>query len=205
MPFPQKDRHAAECKRCATFAHDGEDNWGQRARGERCGRGVTGEISNREPDYAKAERCWPGGRKKAAEEGRNALSSPKIQPNRKQMAEKSAKRGKKHRIAKRKMRADQNRGGSLEQVKEQGQRGQVLAARAQNICRTNIAGTDCAKVDSDRARQDKSKRNSAAKIAGEKGENALKHAGKPFWPKVIPQPSFPAAARQPANTAEIRH
>ena len=166
MPFPQKNRHKAKCKRCAVFAEDGEDNWGQRARGERCGRGVTGEISNREPDYAKAKRCRPGGRKKAAEEGRNALSSLKIQPNRKQMAEKSAKRGKKHRIATRKMSGDQNRGGSLEQVKEQGQRSQALAARAQNICRTNIAGTDCAKVDgTDRARQDKSKRNRAAKIA----------------------------------------
>ena len=75
----------------------------------------------------------------------------------------------------------QYRDGPLQEIEEKGQRGQVLAAGAKNVGRANITGTDRVEICSARrARQDEAKRNCAASIAEQKGENALKHAGKPF-------------------------
>ena len=97
------------------------------------------------------------------------------------MAKKSAERGEEHGGARRKISDAQNRDGSLQEIEEKGQRGQILAAGAQNIGRANIAGADRAQVlGARRARQDEAKRNCAANIAEQNGENALKHPGNRF-------------------------
>lgn len=97
------------------------------------------------------------------------------------MAKKSAERGEEHGGARRNMGNGQNRDGPLQEIEEEGQRGQILAAGAQNVGRANIAGSDRAKVRrARRARQNDAERNRPASIAEQKGENALKHAGKPF-------------------------
>ena len=91
----------------------------------------AGEEGDREPDDAKGERRLPGNAEKTAEEGRDPFAASKFQPGRKQMAKKSAERGGKHGGARRKMGNDQNRDGSLQKIEEKGQRGQILAAGAQ--------------------------------------------------------------------------
>ena len=99
------------------------------------------------------------------------------------MAKKGAERGE-ERGARRKTGNDPNRDGTLQEIEEKGQRGQILAAGAKNVGRANIAGADRAEVCSARhARQNEAERNRAANIAEQKGENAWKHVGKPFWRK----------------------
>lgn len=92
------------------------------------------------------------------------------------MAKKGAERGGKHGGPRHEMRNAQNRDGSLQKIEEKGQRGQILAAGAQNIGRANIARTNGSNVGGARqARQKKSERNGAASIAEQKGQNILEH------------------------------
>ena len=95
------------------------------------------------------------------------------------MAKKSAERGEEHGGARRNMGNGQNRDGPLQEIEEEGQRGQILAACPKNVGCANIAGSNYAQIrGSSETSQDESERDRAAKISEEKGENALKHVGE---------------------------
>ena len=60
---------------------------------ERRERRVTAKRRDHEPDRAEDDRRGPGEAEQDADIGRNALAAAKAQPDRKQVAEKSADRG----------------------------------------------------------------------------------------------------------------
>ena len=81
------------------------------------------------------------------------------------MAKKGAERGE-ERGARRKTGNDPNRDGTLQEIEEKGQRGQILAAGAKNVGRANITGSDCAQIRGfSETSQDEAERNRAASIA----------------------------------------
>ena len=101
----------------------------------------------------------------------DAFAAFEFEPDRKQMAEKSAEAGDERGIGSGEMRREQNRGGALERVAQQGRGGQTLAAGAQHIGGADIAGADGADVGrAGGARQDQPERNRAEQIADREGD-----------------------------------
>ena len=174
MPFPQHDGHQTKYERRATFARDKKDERRQRAGAQRRGRGVAGEVSDREPYEAKGERRLPGESEKTAKKGRNAFAAFEFEPDRKKMAEKGPGRSGKHCGRAPDGSGNPYRGGAFGKVEKKGHRGKILPPRAQDIGRADIAGADGPQVRSaSRARQNQPEWNRAAKIAEQEGQKIL--------------------------------
>jgi hypothetical protein len=87
------------------------------------------------------------------------------------MTEEGAEAGNKRRVGRRIMRCEQNRGGALERIAQQGRGGEALAPGTQHVGRADIARADGADVGpAGRARQQQSERDRAEQIADGESE-----------------------------------
>ena len=87
------------------------------------------------------------------------------------MAEEGAQAGDQRGVGRRKMRGEQDRGGALERVAQQGRGREALAAGAQHIGGADIARADGAHVGpAGGARQDQPERDRAEQIADHESE-----------------------------------
>src|SRR5262249_46052027 len=90
---PQQQRQQREQHRLRPIADEPQRERRRRAGNERGERGVTGERGDREPDEAEGDRRRPRQRQQEADIGGDALAALETEPNREEMAEEGAGRG----------------------------------------------------------------------------------------------------------------
>jgi glutamate racemase len=153
---------------------DRRGNSGKRRKPEQC--------KHRQPDRRKDEGTGKPEHEQDSEQGCDSLAAPEHQPDRVEMADQGACRCRLVAAGRslKEVLGDPDRNGAFQHIKEEGNRGQSLAAGAQHVGRSDIAGAGLANVAlAGEPHQHQPERNRPQQIAAHKRQD---HNGRHIFP-----------------------
>src|SRR3984893_17331667 len=109
-------------------------------------RGAAKEKRRHQPEESEDDKNGPGEGKCDTEIGRDTLAAFEAQPDRKDVAEKSAETGRECGVGPKEIIREQHREGAFQEIAEQCRGGDPLIAGAKHIGGADIARTDRAAI-----------------------------------------------------------